>query len=156
MLFEPGFFGTRAALFMDMVTIYFFLLPFLVIYSIRYAVKGRYKAHYISQVAILVLTMGMVVIFEVGVRITGGFFEFVKASPVNYDFMVGFLLLHIAVAVVTVVAWLVLVARSLRAYKKEGIKSQFFKTHRTFARYVFVGISLTSIMGCMVYGFLFL
>ena len=156
MLFDPGFLGTRAALFMDIVTLYFLLLPFLVIYSIRYAIKGLYQKHYVSQIAILGVTMAMVVLFEVGVRYMGGFMEFIKESSINHTFFYTFLIIHILIALVMVVSWLILISRSYKAYKKEGKDAKFFKQHRIFARWVFLGISITSIMGCMIYGFLFL
>ena len=58
MFFEPGFFGTAAPLYLDLATSYFFILPFLILYSISYAIKKQYKKHYISQFVIIVITFG--------------------------------------------------------------------------------------------------
>lgn len=98
MFFEPGFLGTRAAVYMDIVTLYFAILPFLLAFSIRQAVVGRIDLHYKSQMVILALTVVMVLIFEIGVRLGGGFVEYVKLSNVSYDFLLLFLAVHILIA----------------------------------------------------------
>ena len=156
MFFEPGFLGTRAAMYMDVVTVYFALLPFLVALSIRFAVQGQYVKHYKSQLFTLILTLAIVVVFEIGVRIGGGFFEYVKESNVNYGFMVAFLIVHILVAIVTVAAWLFLVYSARKEYVEEGPSSSYFSEHKKMGRLVFIGISLTSLMGVMIYVFLFM
>ena len=156
MLFEPGFFGTRAVLYMDIVTLYFALLPFLVFYSIRFAVHGEYAKHYKSQLAILLLSTVMVLVFEVGVRISGGFTEFVKESSYSHEFMVGFLAFHILIALATVVGWVTLIYRSLKLYKGGGREAVASMGHRRVSRWVFTGIVATSLTGCMIYGFLFM
>ena len=156
MLFEPGFFGTRAALYMDIVTLYFALLPFLVFYSIGFAIKGEYEKHYKSQLAILLLSTVMVLTFEIGVRLSGGFAEFVKESSFSYEFMVGFLIFHILIALVTVVGWVALIYRSLKMYKEGGREAVSSTAHKSVSRWVFTGIVATSLTGCMIYGFLFI
>lgn len=156
MFFEPGFLGTRAAFYLDVVTLYFALLPFLVFYGIRFALKGDFERHYKSQLAILLLSVAVVVIFEIGVRLSGGFAEFVKGSRFSYDFMVAFLAFHILIALATVVGWVVLIYRSLKRYKNEGCSAVFSAAHKRASRWIFSGIVATSLTGCMVYGFLFI
>ncbi len=153
-MFELGFLGTRAAFYMDLVTVYFAILPFLLALSIRQAVIGNISMHYKSQMAILALTVVMVLIFEIGVRISGGFSEYVKASPVSYDFLLFFLLVHILVAFLSVVGWIYLIVTSYRTYVKEGREGM--KKHRKMGKWIFASLTLTSIMGCSIYVFLFL
>jgi putative membrane protein len=155
MFFEPGFLGTRAAMYMDVVTVYFAVLPFLVAFAIRYAVRGEYEKHYRSQVLTLALTLVVVVVFEVGVRIGGGFLEYAKASGMNYGFMVAFLIVHILVAMVTVGAWVFQIVTARYAYLEQGPSAEHFALHKKRGRRVFAGIALTSVMGVMIYLFLF-
>jgi putative membrane protein len=155
MFFEPGFFGTRAALYMDAVTLYFALLPLLVMGAIALAMRRQYAAHYLAQMGIFALTLVVVVVFEVGVRISGGFLEYVKSSEVHYGFMVTFLVLHILVAIATVAAWAYLIYAARRAYRADGPDAFAFTTHKTLGRRVFAGILLTSVMGVSIYIFLF-
>ena len=68
-----GFLGTTAPFYLDLATVYFAVLPLLLAFSIYYAVKKEYKKHFVSQAIILGTTLIIVVIFEIGVRISGGF-----------------------------------------------------------------------------------
>jgi putative membrane protein len=154
MFFEPGFLGTRAAFYMDVVTLYFAILPFLLGFSIRQAVVGNIALHYRSQIAILGLTLLMVVLFEVGVRVEGGFVEYVKMSSVSYDFLLLLLAVHIFIALIAVGGWIFLIVSSYRTYLGEGIAGM--GKHRRMGKWIFAALTLTSIMGCSIYGFLFL
>lgn len=154
MFFEPGFLGTRAAFYMDIVTIYFAILPFLLGLSIRQAVIGNIVLHYRSQIAILGLTVVMVLLFEVGVRIEGGFVEYVKMSPVSYDFLLLFLAVHIFIALMAVGGWVYLIIASHRTYLQGG--KEAMGKHRKIGKWIFAALTLTSAMGCSIYLFLFL
>lgn len=154
MFFEPGFLGTRAAFFMDLVTLYFAVLPLLLGMSIRQAVIGNISLHYRSQMAILGLTVVMVIIFELGVRITGGFIEYVKLSPLSYDFLLIFLAVHILIALLSVGGWIYLMITSYRTYLEHG--KEGMGKHRRMGKWIFAAMTLTSVMGCSIYLFLFL
>lgn len=154
MFFEPGFLGTRAAFYMDLVTLYFAILPFLLAFSIRQAVIGKIALHYKSQMAILLLTVVMVLIFETGVRISGGFVEYVKMSPISYDFLIFFLSVHILIALLAVGGWIYLIITSYQTYKREGRAGM--GKHRKMGKWIFAALTLTAIMGCSIYVFLFL
>lgn len=153
MFLEPGFLGTRAAFFMDVVTLYFAILPFLLGMSIRQAVIGNIALHYRSQIAILSLTIVMVIIFELGVRISGGFVEYVKMSPTSYDFLLLFLAVHIFIALMAVGGWIYLIITSYKTYIVHGKGAM--KQHRRMGKWIFAALTLTSVMGCSIYLFLF-
>jgi len=154
-MFEAGFLGTRAPLFMDLVTIYFALLPFLVGFAIMLAARGRYRAHFKSQAALFLVTMVMVVVFEAGVRIGGGFNDYMQGSDLSYGWVLSYLLLHIAIALFTVVVWGVTIYRSMKVFVKEGHTAPYFKQHKARAKWLFAGIVVTSLMGCSMYPILF-
>jgi hypothetical protein len=63
MFFEPGFLGTKALMYMDIVTLYFAILPFLLGASIYQAIRGNIKLHYQSQFAILLITIIMTIFY---------------------------------------------------------------------------------------------
>jgi putative membrane protein len=156
MFFEPGFMGTRAPMYLDIVGVFFFLLPFLLFFSIRFAVKGNIKAHLQSQVAIFIFTLIFVVIFEVGMRMAGGFKEYMKASPVSHDFFIGFLIVHVLVAIATFNLWSYQLISSVKAYRKNAINDEFSQRHRKIARFLVGGIFLTIAQGVGIYYFLFI
>ena len=155
MFSQAGFLGTEALLFLDIATIYFALLPIFLGFSISYAVKKQYKKHFISQSIILAFTLLLVVIFEIGVRLSGGFMEYAKNSSVDYDFLVIFLIVHIIIAIGSVGGWLYLYISSLKEYRKNGFKNFSMKNHRKIGKSIFATLTLSSIMGVMIYIFLF-
>ena len=125
MLFSKGFLGTDAPLYMDIATIYFAILPFLLAFSIFYAVKKQYKKHFISQFIILSTTLYIVVLFEIGLRISGGFMEYSKYSNISFDFMLVFLIIHIFIAIAAIAGWIFLFISSYKQYKRKN-KSFFY------------------------------
>lgn len=154
-MFEAGFLGTRAPLFMDLVTIYFALLPLLVGSAILLAVKGRYRAHFKSQAVLFLLTMVMVVVFEIGVRIGGGFNDYMEGSELSYGWVLSYLLLHIVIALFTVVVWGLTIYKSMKVFVKDGPTAPYFQEHKRKAKLLYLAIVVTSLMGCSMYPILF-
>lgn len=153
MFFEPGFLGTKALMYMDIVTLYFAVLPFLLAFSIYQAVRGNIRFHYQSQFLILAVTIIMVLIFEIGVRFTGGFAEYSKQSPISYDFLLLFLIIHILIALMAVGGWIYLIISSYKSYQNNILENS--SKHRKIGKWIFAALTLTSIMGCLIYLFLF-
>ena len=155
-MFEAGFLGTRAPMFMDVITIFFALLPFLVAYSIYLAVKGRYLLHFRSQMGLFILSMVMVVVFEIGVRVDGGFNAYMQESSLSYNGVLIYLVVHILFALLTVVAWGITIYSSSKAFREEGVASSYFREHGKRARWVFLAIFTNSVMGTAMYPILFI
>ena len=155
-MFEIGFLGTRAPLFMDVVTLFFGLIPFLVGGSIYLAVRGRYRVHFQTQVAIFIATLVMVVVFEIGVRVDGGFNAYMQESALSYGGALAYLVVHILFAIVTMVAWGITIYSSVKAYRSEGAASPYFRLHKKRARWVFLAITINSILGILMYPILFI
>ncbi len=155
-MFEQGFLGTSALLYMDVATLLFALLPFLLLLSIRYAILKQYRKHFISQIVILFLTLVVVVVFEIGVRVSGGFMEFSKESSLPFSFLATFLIVHILIAIAAVCGWVYLIVVSYLGYSREGINATVFQHHKKMGKWIFAALTLTSIMGCCIYIFLFI
>ncbi len=152
-MFEAGFLGTKAPFYMDLITIYFGLLPFLMGSAIVMAMKKKFDLHYKMQLGTFIVTLIVVVIFEVGVRISGGFNEFMNESNANYSAMAIFLGIHVVVAVISVVMWAILIYSAIREYKFH--KKPIIRSHAKFGRWIYVGMSATAVMGVVIYYFLF-
>ncbi len=152
MFSAKGFLGTTAPFYLDLATIYFAILPFLLAFSIYFAVKKEYKKHFISQAIILGVTLTIVVIFEIGVRVSGGFLEYSKYSNVSLDFMLIFLIVHILIAIAAVGGWLFLFISSYKDYKNNTFNAQ---KHRKIGKAIFIALTISSVMGVCIYAFLF-
>lgn len=153
---QTGFLGTNALLYMDIVTIYFAIYPILLYISIIFAIKKEYQKHFISQSVILFTTILMILVFEIGVRVTGGFSLFVKQSSISYDFLLIFLIVHIVIAISSLSGWLYQFIISYRAYKKNNMSLFQSNKHKRIGRYIFLALCLNSMMGVSIYIFLFI
>ncbi len=152
-MFETGFLGTKAPFYMDLITIYFGLLPLLMGSAIIMAMKKKFDMHYKMQLSTFIVTLVVVVIFEIGVRLSGGFNEFMNDSNANYSAMAIFLAIHVIVAVISVVIWAILIYSAIREYKFH--KKPIIRSHAKLGRWVYFGMSATAIMGVSIYYFLF-
>jgi putative membrane protein len=155
-MFEIGFLSQKAPLFMDIVTIYFAILPILLFLAIRLAIKKRYKEHTKAQFSIFIISLIVILIFEIGVRVVGGFDVFLKESSVSNDYFITYLIIHIIIALVSVIGWVITMIKSYIAYKKDGFNSVYFKTHSKYSKLLFIGLTLTAYSGIGIYLMLFL
>jgi len=152
-MFETGFMGTSAPIYMDIITLYFIMLPLLMAVGIYMAVKKKLELHFKMQLGTYMMTLLVVTLFEVGVRLSGGFSFFMQHSNANYTFMIIFLLIHIVIAFVSVSAYSLLMYSSVREFRLK--KEALIKNHKKFGMLVYLGMTLTSITGVMIYYFLF-
>jgi len=145
-MFQTGFLGTVAPLYMDIITLYFGVLPFLMGSAIYMAMKKKHALHKRMNLSIYIVTLLIVVFFEVGVRLSGGFAYFMQESNAQYAFLFTFLLFHILVAFVSVVAYSLLIYKTVTK----------LQNHKKFGQLVYLGMTITSISGVMIYYFLFI
>ena len=155
MFSELGFFGTRAPMYLDIVGVYFGLLPLLMFISIRFAVKGDIKKHFISQLFIFLMTLVMVVLFEVGMRLAGGYAQYIEESSISHSYFITFLIIHIIVAVLTVNLWSYQIISSMKMYKNGELKGDNARRHKKLAKILLFGLLITLIQGSSIYYFLF-
>jgi putative membrane protein len=155
MFFEPGFLGTRAPMYLDLVAVFFMLLPLLLFVSVRFAVKGEIKKHLNSQLTVFVMTLVMIVVFEVGMRMAGGFGEYMKESSISYNYFITFLIVHIIVALATVNLWSYQIISSVKAYKKGTLTGETAQRHKKIAKFLMLGIGVTLIQAASIYYFMF-
>ena len=156
MLFSSGFLGTKAPFYIDFVTIYFAIFPLLMAFTIFLAVKKKYKEHFISQAILLIVTIVIVVVFEIGLRISGGFAEYVKESDLSYIFMLSFLIIHIIIAIIALIVWVYSFITSYKLYRKNKLEKIKNSNHKKLGKLIFLGLTISSFMGVCIYIFLFL
>jgi len=146
-MFEVGFLGTRAPFFMDFVTLIVAFLPLLVAGAISQARAKRYKLHAFAQIFIFAFAVIVLVYFETGVRVGGGFNSFLDGSSVSHNYAFFVLILHIAISVVSLILWFITLIR-VKKFLALGI-------HKRLGKISFIGIVLTSLSGIWVYLILF-
>ena len=143
----PGFLGTRAPLFMDIVSIIVAFLPFLMLGIIYLARIQNYKLHALLQGVLFVVSVLVLTFFEIGVRFVGGFKSFMDGSGVGHDYAFIVLIFHIMVSVTTLIIW----TRTLFTAKKQLQANK----HKQAGWMTFIGVSMTMLTGGWVYLILF-
>jgi len=151
-MFEIGFLGTRALWFMDVVTLWFGVLPFLMVLAISFAVRKRFEAHMRLQTFLFAVTLIMVLVFEVGVRVTGGFVTYAEESGVPFPALASLLAVHVLIAVAAVGLWSWQLIDSYRRYHEGGT---VLPGHKRYGKWVFAGMTVTSFLGVLIYLLLF-
>ncbi len=154
-MFRPGFLGTSAPLFMDMVTLIVAFLPILVYGVIIFAKKRMFKTHALLQNILFVFSVIVVFYFELGVRVGGGFDIFMEGSDVSYTYALVVLILHIIIATMMLFYWGITIYTGNIHFMKGLIPGRMSFYHRRVAIKTFMGIIFTSFSGIWVYLLLF-
>ena len=143
----PGIFGTRAPLFMDLVSLIVAFLPFLMLAIIFLARIEKYKLHALLQAILYGVSVLVLTFFEIGVRFVGGFESFMQGSGVGHNYAFIVLIFHILVSVITLIIW----TTTLLTAKKQ---LQLGK-HKRAGWLTFIGVTMTMLTGMWVYLILF-
>ena len=154
-MFQAGFLGTKAPLFMDMVTLIVAFLPLLVYLAILFARKGMYKIHTLLQNLLFIFAVIVIAYFELGVRVGGGFEAFMSESDVSYTYALVVLIVHIFIAIVMLYYWSVTIFTGNYNFIKKRLPGNASRAHKLLAAKTFLGIIFTSFSGIWVYLLLF-
>lgn len=154
-LFEMGFLGTRAPLFMDIVSVIVLALPFLVCGAILLAKNKHYHAHERAQILLFVVSVIVVGFFEYGVRMEGGYKSLMEGSSVSHDYLLYVLIFHIMIAVSTLILWIKTLYSAKQSKKNSTLPGTLSHKHKQDGQRTFVGIVLTMLTGAWVYALLF-
>lgn len=141
---------------MNIMVIFFGILPLFLFYSISLAKKKKYKAHFLSQSILLATTLVVLVYFEVMIRLDGGFFEFAKQSSMDHDFLIQYLIFHIAIALIAAVLWIRLFIKSYLLYKNGDLEKIKSSNHKKMGIITSIFLLLSCLTGVFVYLFLFI
>jgi len=154
-MFAPGFFGTRAPFFMDLVTLAVALLPLLLWLGILWARRGFYGLHRIYQWLLFWVAAVVVGWFEYGARAGGGFRSYLAQTSLSPRLVTAFLVLHILIAVVTMVCWVRTLWLGEREWRRGNLPGGYSLRHIRGGRLSAWGIFLTSLTGIWIYLLLF-
>ncbi len=154
-VFQTGFLGTRAPLFMDIVSVIVAVLPFLIFGAIMLAKKKNYRAHESVQSLLFVISVIVVGFFEYGVRMEGGYKNLMEGSSVSHDYLLYVLIFHIIISVTTLILWIKTLYYAKRYKKQSTLPGLYASTHKKDGQWTFIGIILTMLTGAWVYALLF-
>ncbi|CAA6818569.1 MAG: Unknown protein [uncultured Sulfurovum sp.] len=154
-LFSSGFLGTRAPLFMDIVSVIVAVLPFLIYGAISLAKKKNYRGHELTQKLLFVISVIVVGFFEFGVRMEGGYKNLMEGSSVSHDYLLYVLIFHIIISVITLILWTMTLHFARRYKRQKTLPGLYSDVHKKYGQRTFIGIILTMLTGGWVYALLF-
>jgi putative membrane protein len=150
-VFPQGFLGTRADLLTDVITVGYGVIPLVLYLSALRARRGEYRLHRAVQCACLAALTVILVLFEVNIRLRGGSQAlFVSSSFAETPLLRATLLVHLAIAVSTYLAWVGLTVVSWRRFER-SLPGAFGATHRIIGKGVIAGNVATAITGVWLY-----
>ena len=151
---EDGFLGTTALLHMDMVIIFITALPFLVGFSLFFAIKEDYDLYISSQKTLFSLTFGGLILFMYGIYLNGVELDMQNnffSSAMTFNILV----FQIFISAVTIITWFTVIQISLSDYKRRVLPGMYSTNHERAVRRVFILILLTTASSLAVYLILF-
>ncbi len=154
-MFQAGFLGTRAPFFMDFVTLIVAFLPLLLFIAIGMAKRKTYKLHAFTQTVIFIVSFIVVGYFEYGVRLGGGFNNFMEGSHASHDYALWVLIIHIIIATISLIVWVRTLLLAYKANMRGELVGSFSASHKKAGFYTFIAICLTAFTGIWVYLLLF-
>jgi len=129
--------------------------PIVTLVSIRLVRDGRHAAHRTIQVALLAMCWLSVLALELKIRLAGGSGSLVATAPPDLQTWArGLLLVHVAGAVATYVAWTWLAFASLRRFTRE-LPGSFSRRHRRAGRLILAGLWFTAASATGMYALIF-
>ncbi|MEW5847682.1 MAG: DUF420 domain-containing protein [Myxococcota bacterium] len=149
-----GFLGTRANLLLDLILLVTLATPLVMLASFRLVRARKWQQHRRVQVGWLVLCFTAVFTFEGVLRLQGGSGSFVSASPYAGPALRTLLNGHIAGAILTYTAWLVLAVMSHRR-AEQVLPGTFSRRHKKVGWLVFGGAIYTAVTALGMYVFTF-
>jgi len=155
-MFAPGFFGTRAPFFMDLMILVIALLPFALYLGVLWARKGYYDLHRWYQWLLFFVALVVVGWFEYGVRAGGGFARYSQLAHLPVKVLIGFLVVHVVIAVLTLYWWIRTLSQAERNWRSRNLPGGYSLRHIRNGWRTAWGIFFTSLTGVWVYLLLFL
>lgn len=129
--------------------------PIVTLVSIRLVRDGRQATHRTIQVALLAMCWLSVLALELKIRLAGGSGSLVAtAQPSLRAWARGLLLVHVAVAVATYVAWTWLAFASQRRFRR-ALPGSFSRRHRRTGRWIVAGLWFTAASATGMYVLIF-
>lgn len=146
-----GFLPWRASLMLDVVFLAMFVvLPVLAI-SIRLAQRGRYAAHKRLQVALGLLLLVAVGLFELDIQINGWEQRAEASRYYASGAVFAVLIVHLVFAVTAALLWIIVIVAALRNFAAPPAPGPHSGFHRRWGKLAAWDMLLTAVTGWVFY-----
>ena len=149
-----GFLGTEALFHMDLVITFIVALPFLVGFSLFFAIKEEYDLYILSQKVLFSLTFVGLILFLYGIYLNGVELD-MKENLFSSAIIFNLLVFQIFISVITISTWFSVIQISLSDYKRWVLPGMYSDNHERAVKRVFLLILLTTGSSIALYLMLF-
>lgn len=146
-----GFLGTRASLMLDVVFLAMFaVVPIMgwSIYQVKF--RRRYLLHKRIQLALAIVLLAAVVLFEGDMRVHG-WTDRAKPSPFYETWVQYSLYIHLPFAVSTALLWLFVTIRAVRRFPCPPAPGDHSRSHVFWGKLAAIDMALTAVTGWAFY-----
>jgi len=148
-----GFLGTRASLVLDLLVLGMLFVVVILSWSVyQVKVRRRYSLHKWTQVALGILVLMVVILFEIDIRMHGWEMRAAGAlggrAPANVWYA---LYIHLVFAISAVILWPVTIFLALRNFTNPPHPGPHSRVHVPLARAAAVDMVMTAITGWIFY-----
>ncbi|APW65473.1 hypothetical protein LPB137_06240 [Poseidonibacter parvus] len=70
--------------------------------------------------------------------------------------MLSFLIIHIIIAIIALISWVYLFITFIKLYRNKQLEQIKSSNHKKLGKLIFLGLTISSLMGVCIYLFLFL
>ncbi|MCA8988616.1 MAG: DUF420 domain-containing protein [Planctomycetaceae bacterium] len=156
---EKGFLGYDSSLMLDVVVCALVLVVPVLVYSISLAkFSKKFGLHKAIQLGLGVALLLTVALFEIDIRMHGGWQNIVnkdpaspRVSPEQLQLISQSLTVHLVFAISTPVLWIWTTVEALRRFPDPTAPSAYSRRHKTLAWLTTVDLVLTSATGLLFY-----
>lgn len=153
----PGFLGTRADVFMDVVIVIVAAVPALLLLTGALARRGAWLWHKRLQLLLTAVFVVVLLSFETYIRLKGGVDGISVGSALHQSTaLYVYLAVHLSFALSSALLWGWLVWLSLRRFPVRPVPSEFSATHKRWGRIALIDMGLTAITGLGLYALCFI
>lgn len=148
-----GFLGTPASLMLDVVVCSLIVVVPALLFSI-YVVRYRkaYQLHKRLQITLFWVLAVAVTLFEVDMRLSGGFWKMAEGSRYfDTAFLKWLLWVHLFFSITTAVLWVVTFVTAIKKFPNPPGPGAFSRTHLLLGRIAVIDMVATVVTGLMVY-----
>jgi putative membrane protein len=147
-----GFLGTDAPFMMDFVVVALVAVIPALMYSIACVKKGNIERHKNVQIALAIVLLITVTLFEIEIRLADGIDNLMQKS-IYYESLAFDIVLniHLVFAVSTPLLWAWTIFAALKKYENRVFKDGYGKKHKLLGAISIIDLLLTSVTGLVVY-----
>lgn len=146
-----GFLGTRASIMLDIVFLAMFAVVPVMAWSINLAKRGQYQLHKTVQLALGVVLLVAVLLFELDMRFVTDWTVRAQPSP-HYDSLVyPSLYVHLFFAIPTTFIWIYVIAMALRKFASPPRPNEYSAAHRRWGKIAAIEMFMTALTGWIFY-----